>query len=434
MEQSTQAGSDGYLFGKGQAVFILIVIAILNMINMMDRSVFAVAQEPMRIALGLTDTEVGWFQTVFWLGLSLMTLPVAFICDRWSRRKMLGILAISFSAFTFLTGLGRSFIGVFIPRMLVGVGESGFTSGGQALIVRAWPERLRGTILSVFLVVSQLGQPLGMALGGMLIVKFNSWSSPFFFFAVPGILFGIVAFFLRDYETAPAPAKSDGVARESFFTSIWTLFKTRTLLSSYIGYVAYNIVAAALMAWTPTFLMRSQGINAGQAGMLVGIIGFIGLIGAILGGIISDKWQRRNPKARMHVCAISTTVGTLALIGSVLLDMQGIGYALACLWAFGWLMLQAPNAAVTQDCSTLDKRGQAWGVNNFLGFITAWAPLSVGVLSDSLGAGTFGLKIALLFAAAFGFLTFTAYFIGAKYYTADVARANEANKLMGDRE
>jgi MFS family permease len=433
MEQSTSDNSNSYLFGKGQAIFILVIIAILNMINMMDRSVFAVAQEPMRIALGLNDTEVGWFQTVFYLGLSLMTLPVAFICDRWSRRKMLGILAISFSAFTFLTGLGRSFLGVLMPRMFVGVGESGFTSGGQALIVRAWPEKLRGTILAAFLFVSMLGQPLGMALGGMLIVKFNSWSSPFFFFAVPGILFGIIAFFLRDYENAPAPPKADGVTRESFFASIWTLFKTPTLLCSYTGYVTYNIVLAAL-AWIPTFLIRSEGINAGQAGMLVGIIGFIGLTGAILGGIISDWWQKRNRKARMHVCAISTMVGTFALIGALLLDVQGIGYALACVWAFGWLMLQAPNAAVTQDCSTLDKRGQAWGVNNFLGIITAWTGLAVGALSDSLGSGAYGLKIALICAAAFGLITFTAYFIGANYYQADVARANEANRLRGYRE
>jgi len=429
-QESPKNGND-YLFGKGQAIFILVIIAILNMINMMDRSVFAVAQEPMKIALGLTDTEVGWFQTVFWLGLAAMTLPVAFVCDRWSRRKMLGILAITWSGFTFLTGLGKNFITVFLPRMFVGVGESGFTSGGQALIVRAWPERLRGTVLASFLVISQLGTPLGMALGGMLIVKFNSWSSPFFFFAIPGVLFGIVAFFLRDYENVPPPIQADGVTKESFFTSVWTLFKTPTLLSVYLGYLAYNIVAQALLSWVPAFLIRSQGIKADQAGLLVGIIGLIGLAGAILGGIISDRWHKRNPKARMLVCAISTTIGTIAVVGALLLDMQGIGFALACVWAFAWLMLQAPNAAVTQDCSSMDKRGQAWGVNNFLGFITAWSPLGVGALSDFLGAGAGGLKIALLFACAFGVATAAAYFIGAGHYEADVAKAKEIDRLKG---
>ncbi len=431
MEQSPSTNGKGYLFGKGHAVFILVVIAILNMINQMDRTVFAVAQEPMRIALGLNDTQIGWFQTVFWLGLAVMTLPIAFICDRWSRRKMLGILAITWSGFTFLTGLGRNFITILVPRMLVGVGESGFNSGGQALIVRAWPQRLRGTVLAIFLVVSQLGVPLGMALGGMLVVKYNSWSSPFFFFAIPGIIFGVVAFFLRDYETAPPPVKDDGVTKESFFTSILTLFKTPTLLSSYVGYAAYNIVAGALLAWVPTFLIRSQGIKADQAGLMVGIIGFIGLIGAVIGGVISDKWQKRNPRARMHICAISTTVGTVAIFGALLMDIQGMGYVFACLWAFTWLMVQAPNAAVTQDCSSLDKRGQAWGVNNFLGFITAWAPLSAGALSDSLGSGANGLKIALMCISAFGVLTFTAYYIGAKYYEKDMAKATEINRRQG---
>jgi predicted MFS family arabinose efflux permease len=60
----------------------------------MDRQVFAAVLEPMRLDLGLTDTQIGLLQTVFLLSITLFSLPMAFLIDRWSRRKAIAVMAI----------------------------------------------------------------------------------------------------------------------------------------------------------------------------------------------------------------------------------------------------------------------------------------------------------------------------------------------------
>ena len=50
MQEQAVSGNQEYRWGKGQAYFILIITSLLYLVNYMDRQVFAVVQEPMRIA------------------------------------------------------------------------------------------------------------------------------------------------------------------------------------------------------------------------------------------------------------------------------------------------------------------------------------------------------------------------------------------------
>ena len=191
-----------YSVGGIGAHMVLVVMSLLYLVNFMDRQVLSAVLEPMRIDLGLNDFQAGAVQTVFLLGIALFSFPVAYLADRWSRRKAVALMAIIWSVFTFLTGLGRSFIGVVMPRAIVGVGEAGFTAGGTAMVSASYPSRSRAAVLGVFSLFSGLGAVLGVVLGGVISKKFGGWQTPFFVFAVPGVILGVAAFFLRDYKTA----------------------------------------------------------------------------------------------------------------------------------------------------------------------------------------------------------------------------------------
>lgn len=141
-DEGTTSGN--YSVGGSHARTILIVCSLLYMVNYMDRQVLSVILEPMKNALELSDTQAGTIQTVFLLSIALFPFPAAFLVDRWSRRKAISVMAIIWSIFTFLTGLGRSFSGVLLPRTMVGVGEAGFASGGTAMITAAYPYQARG--------------------------------------------------------------------------------------------------------------------------------------------------------------------------------------------------------------------------------------------------------------------------------------------------
>ena len=164
--EPTQTGE--YKTGGGNALFILIVCTLLYMVNYMDRQVFAVVLQPMKTELGLTDTQCGLAQTIFILGMALCSFPVAYLVDRWSRSKTIGIMALLWSIFTFLTGLARNFTTLIIPRSLVGVGESGFTAGGVAMVSAAYPPEKRSRMLGIFTIGIPLGAALGMIVGGAI--------------------------------------------------------------------------------------------------------------------------------------------------------------------------------------------------------------------------------------------------------------------------
>ena len=202
-----------YKTGGGSAMFILVVCTLLYVANYIDRQVFSVVLQPMKIELGLTDTQCGMAQTIFILGMALFSFPVAYLVDRWSRNKTIGIMALLWSIFTFLTGFAKNFTTLIIPRSLVGVGESGFTAGGVAMVSAAYPPEKRARMLGIFNIGIPLGAAIGMIAGGAISAAMG-WRWAFYIFAIPGIILGILAFFMRDYKT-PASTGMAG-ARMNF--------------------------------------------------------------------------------------------------------------------------------------------------------------------------------------------------------------------------
>jgi len=182
-----------YKTGGWRAHYVLIICTLLYTINYMDRQVFSVTLQPMKMELGLTDAQCGLAFTVFMLGMALFSFPVAHMVDRWSRRKSLGLMAMLWSAFTFLTGFANNFITVLIPRAFVGLGEAGFVPGGIAMVGASYDKEKRGRVVGIFHIAIPLGALLGVMLGGFLSAKYG-WRTPFYFFAVPGIILGVLAF------------------------------------------------------------------------------------------------------------------------------------------------------------------------------------------------------------------------------------------------
>ena len=86
-----------YQTGGWKAHWILIVCTLLYAINYMDRTVLTVVIQPMKTELGLSDGDIGLAITVFTLSIAVFSMPILFLVDRWSRKKMLFLMAIAWS-------------------------------------------------------------------------------------------------------------------------------------------------------------------------------------------------------------------------------------------------------------------------------------------------------------------------------------------------
>lgn len=433
-------------FGSGgrSAQAILIICTLLYMINYMDRQVLSVVLEPMKADLGLTDTQAGILQTVFFLSMSVLALPVSFFVDRWSRRKSVGIMAIVWSAATYMTGLGKSFLPVLFARVFVGTGEAGFSAGGTAWITAAYPAKSRGKALGVFNMAISFGAPLGVILGGYLSTYYGGWRTPFFVFAIPGIVLGIVAYFLSDYQTIKAPDQT-GSFIQGVVSDTLTLWRTPTLRWLFVGIGMHCVMAFSVLAWVPAVLMRSLGITESKAGLMMGIIGIFSIAGALLGGWLTDAWHKRNKHGRMLLPAIADVLAAvLIIIGLFLLQAFGtkevsltnihllIGAVAGVLYGIFSVMGTPALGAVTQDVVHPRLKGISWGMTMFSMYMLggAWGPLLVGTLSDALGGSANALQIALIIVTTTGFLAGICFLIGARYYPEDMAKVDTVDSTV----
>jgi len=391
-----------YRTGSGASIYILIICTLLWMVNWMDRQVLSAVLEPMKADLRLNDGDMGIIGTVFLVSIAILSFPAAYLIDRWSRRKTLGIMALLWSLFTFLTGKAWNFWTVLIPRSLVGVGEAGYSAGGSAMIAAAYSSKARGVVLGIFNMGIPLGVALGSLLGGMLAKQYG-WQAPFLFFAIPGIILAIMAFFMKDYKTVHQTNEQGG--KVTFGKSIATIFKIPTLVWVAVGYGITNIMTMSFMFWAPAFIGRAWSVDVAVANSALVPIVLLAIVGSPLGGILADVWFRKNPRGRFYIPAIATIGGALAIIGAIYFQFKGA--AGTSLWIlFGLLNAMALPAvsAATQDVAPVAQKGLAWGIMVACGYFLggAWSPYLVGAISNSLGQDAQALGTALSIAAALG--------------------------------
>jgi len=422
MNGSQESPKKEYKVSRLQANFILITCFILFAINYMDKQVFSVVLEPMRLDLGLTDSQVGIMQSIFYFSLAIFAIPTAFLLDRWSRKKAISLMAMFWSVATFLTGLGRSFFGVLFPRIGVGIGEAAFAGGGNAMISAAYPQASRSRVIGLFNMAIPVGTALGAILGGWLSVNYGGWRTPFFVFAIPGIIFGVVALFLKDYKTVKATDISGKT--KGFFSSAFGLFKIPSLRWVYIGYGIQQIMTFSFLSWGPAFIMRAQGVSEAQAGLITAAFGLMAIIGIPVGGILADIWQKRNNSGRMYIPVISAGISAIIFVITIYFDCKGLGFIFGLLWGFLSVMGIPVVNTIPQDVVSPSLKGVAGASISFymVVFGGGWAPWAVGAVSDSLGGGAAGLKLALMIAALGGLFAAICFWIGMKHYPNDMKK------------
>jgi MFS family permease len=354
------------------------------------------------------------------------SLPVSYLVDRWSRRKAVAVMAIVWSTFTFITGLGKSYLGVLLPRMVVGVGEAAFAAGGTAWITGVYPPGSRGRVMGVFNMAVPLGGSLGLILGGLISQRMGGWQYPFFVFAIPGTLLGILALFMRDYQTV-RHVDDQGNAR-GFASSVSRLLKIPTLRWLYVGFGIRSLAHYGLLSWLPAFFMRAQGIAEDKAGMAVGVIYFMPIIGAAIGGVLADRLHKRNPAARMLLLAVSELLAAVCAIAALLLNVQGAGYLLMCAWGAMAMLGMPALSAVTQDVAESQIKTMSFGLAVFSSYLLggAWGPVAVGAISDGLGGGADGLRSALIIVGLAGFFAAYLEWRGSRTYPADADKVRDA--------
>src|SRR5207237_1286166 len=90
-----------------------------------DRQILALMIGPVKRDLGVSDTMMGLLGGLaFTLFYTALTLPMAWLADRSSRRRIIAVGTFFWSLATMACGLASTFWHLFAARATVGVGEA----------------------------------------------------------------------------------------------------------------------------------------------------------------------------------------------------------------------------------------------------------------------------------------------------------------------
>src|SRR5450631_2846905 len=111
------------------AVRLLPFLFLLYIVNYIDRVNVSFANLRMSADLGFSDRVYGLGVGVFYITYVLFEIPGAIIVERWSARKWMARIMISWGIVTILTGFIHSAQQFYVARFFLGVAEASFFPG-----------------------------------------------------------------------------------------------------------------------------------------------------------------------------------------------------------------------------------------------------------------------------------------------------------------
>lgn len=381
-----------------RASFVFWVMFAINLFNYLDRYVLPAALSKIQREFGLNDTQAGALSTAFLLVYSLAALPLSIWADRGVRKNVIAFCIGIWSAATFLSGLATGFGTLFLARAAVGIGEAGYYPAGTSLLSDYFPREIRARVMSRWGAGSLIGLAIGFSLGG-LIAGALGWRAAFFITALPGLGFAYLAWRMRE----PVRGGIEGwEARESDLplgTRLAILFRTRTVVVGIVLQIFAFWVLGAAAYWLPVYLTRAFAFSEGRAGVVSGgVLVVAGIAGVLLGGVLADRLTRRWSGGRVLACGIGLALAAPFFASALLVKGFSLFLPFFFLAALFLSSYSGPLAAVAQDVTAPAARALVVSMTLLIGhlFGDVTSPLIVGIISDRLGGGAYGLNRALL--------------------------------------
>jgi MFS family permease len=179
------------------ALYALGLLALINLLSYVNRSVVFALFEAIKHDLGVTDAQLGWVASAYVLVFSLAALPFGVLGDLRSRRAVITGGVLVWSAFTVLSGVVTTFGGLLLCRAAVGLGGAAFGAASQSLVADYFPTRGRAFAMGILSAGITVGGVLGIWLGGRLEAAYG-WRTALVVVGVPGFLLAVLSARLRD--------------------------------------------------------------------------------------------------------------------------------------------------------------------------------------------------------------------------------------------
>ncbi len=369
--------------------YALGLLLVVNLLNYIDRQVLYAVFPLVKADLRLSDTELGILGSAFMVFYMVSAPLLGWLGDRMSRTRLASCGLSLWSLATVSAGLASGYRTLLAARTVVGIGEASFGTVSPGLLSDYFPRERRGRILSLFYLAIPVGSALGYLLGGLLGQRFG-WHSAFLMVGVPGMLFALPLWFLRE----PDRGRSENSGTAKGLRGYLQLFTNRSFVTNTLAMAAMTFALGGLAQWVPTFLYRIHNLSVAEGNTLFGAITVLsGIAGTLTGGWLGDRLQMKSTKGYLLVSGwgflLGAPVATFALLTpSVTACLTAIFFA-----EFLLFLNTGPLNTLIVNVTGSSVRARAFAVNIFFIHVLgdAVSPTILGLLSDM-----WGLRYSLL--------------------------------------
>ena len=346
---------------------------LLYLVNYIDRVNVSFANLRMSADLGFSDRVYGLGVGMFYVTYVLFEIPGAVIVERWSARKWIARIMISWGIVTILTGFVHTATQFYVARFLLGAAESSFFPGMIVYLTHWFCAHDRSRAIACLYAANPAAALIGSPLAGSLIgVHWQSlagWRWLFILEGIPAVVVGVITFFYITDRPAQAlwlpPDERDWLVNELQVElqakrkirnyTITEAFCDLRILRLILAYFLALTGALGTIYWIPTFVKRLSGSSNQTVTSLLLIPALMGIAGMLINGWHSDRtaerhWHSAIPLLSAGLMFALLTVFRHEIPVAIACLLLGSGFLYAyypAFWAIPTMMLSKAAAAAT---------------------------------------------------------------------------------------
>lgn len=414
---------------------MLIALIVISAFNYVDRTILSILQIPIKAELGLSDGQLGALTGLaFALFYATLSLPIARLADRYSRRWIIVISLVLWSAMTAMCGLATGFASLLFFRVGVAIGEAGSVPASVSLIADSYAPERRATALSTWGLALPIGLMIGYVCTGWL-AEHLGWRLAFAVVGGVGVLLGPIVFAMikepprgRFEVGSPQGVAEPPPPLAQALRALWDnkVFRYTVAAGMLHGFSQYS-----MMTWNAPFFTRSHGMTLGEVSLLMALLsGVAGAVGIYGGGWLSDRLVARDPRGRLWLKAGSVAAVVPFALVQYLAPSTTVSIVAAAITSALMIAYYGPILATTQSvvAPTMRAFSNAVLLLTFNLFGLGLGPWVTGLLSDAL-TGTFGdqaLRYALAIVLIPSALATLTFLFAARFQSTDSVAASPA--------
>ena len=271
------------------AVAAIVVLICSYCVNAMDRTLFPLMLTDVRREYGFTLPQAGLMSTFFTLGMTLAGIPTGYLMSRYSRKTVIQVGILIYSATTIITVAASGFADMLLYRAITGIGEAMQLTALLA-VFSSYFSRYRAAGVGILNYAYAGGAAIGPALGAKLLVDYGTWRAPMIVYGAIGlVMMALIAAVVRPSLSETNTSKQPEAGLSTGGAT--TLRNLNTCVLAILS-IIFGLALYGYLGMYPTFLREQLHYAPPDAGRVMSIYG-LGVLVSVISGWLGDRFSPR---------------------------------------------------------------------------------------------------------------------------------------------